>query len=74
MDRDALCERTVSRKVGGRGFRCTCYVSWMAGGKRHVQSSVVWYDDFLEEWFVEVLKSRAPVDWDTASQVRDDAE
>ncbi len=65
------CARGVSRKAGGRGFRYVCKVSFWAGDKLHTQNSVAWYDDFLQEWFVEVPKDRAPADWDAATQITD---
>jgi hypothetical protein len=33
--------------------------------------SILWFDDFLQEWFVEVLESRVPVGWDTPTQLSD---
>ncbi len=63
------CERSVARKAGGRGFRYLCNVSWSSDNKERTQNSVIWFDDFLQEWFVEVLKSRAPVDWEAATQI-----
>ncbi len=65
------CDRGVSRKVGGRGFRFTCRVSWKSYGKLRSKVSVIWFDDFLQEWFVEVPEAKVPVDWDTATQIRD---
>lgn len=63
------CDRGISRKVGGRGFRFVCRVSWMSNGKLRTKVSVIWFDDFLQEWFVEVPESRVPVDWDAATQI-----
>ncbi len=63
------CERSVARKAGGRGFRYLCNVSWTHNDREYTQNSVIWFDDFLDEWFVEVLKSRAPVDWESATQI-----
>jgi len=63
------CDRGVSRKVGGRGFRFVCKVRWESNDAEHMKESVLWYDDFLQEWFVEVLKSRAPADWDMAADL-----
>lgn len=65
------CDRSVSRKVGGRGFRYECRVSWQSGDNWRTQESVLWYDDFLQEWFVEVKESKAPRDWDQATQLSD---
>ena len=65
------CDRGISRKVGGMGFRYLCRVSWNRGDKEYTQDSVLWYDTFLDEWFVEVPKSSAPVDWDAATQLSD---
>ena len=63
------CERGVARKAGGRGFRYLCDVSWRSNDREHTQNSTIWYDDFLQEWFVEVPKSRAPVEWEAATQI-----
>lgn len=63
------CDRATSRRVGGRGFRFFCRVSWVPKGKPRVKESTIWFDDFLNEWFVAVPKSRVPVDWDTATQI-----
>ena len=71
IDSVLACERGVSRKVGGRGFRFTCRVSWRNDDGQHSQQSIVWYDDFLEEWFVEVPESRAPSNWVAATQLDD---
>ena len=71
VDAVRSCVRGVSRKVGGRGFRYACRVSWLADDRWRTQESVLWYDDFLQEWFVEVPESRAPADWHTATQLRD---
>jgi len=65
------CDRGVSRKVGGRGFRFACRVSWWCDDAVHTQKSILWFDDFLQEWFVEVLASRAPEDWDKATKLSD---
>ena len=65
------CDRGVSRKVGGMGFRFTCKVSWCNNDTLRTKQSILWYDNFLEEWFVEVLESRAPKDWDAAIQLSD---
>ena len=65
------CERGVSRKVGGRGFRFECSVSWWCDDRERTQKSVLWYDDFLQEWFVEALESRVPLNWDTARSLSD---
>ena len=65
------CDRGVSRKVGGRGFRFACRVSWRADDTERTKESILWYDDFLQEWFVEVLQSRAPEDWDRATHLSD---
>lgn len=58
VDKIIVCERMVSRKVGGRGFRFTCRVSWTLNEQTRTKNSIVWYDDFLDEWFVEVQKPR----------------
>ena len=63
------CVRGVSRRAGGRGFRYACKVSWQSGGIFRTKESVLWYDDFLQEWFVEVPESRTPADWQKATQV-----
>ena len=63
------CERGVSRKVGGMGFRFVCSVSRFIDSRRISKQSVIWFDDFVQEWFVEVPESRVPVDWDTATQI-----
>jgi hypothetical protein len=65
------CDRGVSRKVGGRGFRYLCKVRWHTGAYWRTKESVLWYDDFLQEWFVETPQSRAPVDWEAATQLSD---
>ena len=65
------CVRGVSRKTGGRGFRYACQVSWQSDGKWRLQESVLWYDDFLQEWFVEVPETRAPAGWYTATRIND---
>ena len=56
--RTVVCERAVSRKVGGRGFRFVCQVNWDDNTKVKIKESIIWYDDFYDEWFVEV-----PKDW-----------
>jgi len=66
-----LCDRGVSRKVGGRGFRYECRVSWCSDDNWHMQESVIWYDDFLQEWFVEVERSKAPSGWHEAMRLGD---
>jgi len=71
VDKVVLCERAVSRKAGGRGFRYECRVSWGGDETGRTKVSTVWYDDFLEEWFVEVPASRVPADWDAAAQIND---
>jgi hypothetical protein len=65
------CVRGVSRKTGGRGFRYACEVSWRSGEKWRVQESVLWYDDFLQEWFVEVPEAKALTDWHKATKISD---
>ena len=65
------CDRGVSRKVGGRGYRFSCRVSRYKEDSWYTKDSVLWYDDFLQEWFVEVPESRVPEGWDTARQLRD---
>ena len=65
------CVRGVSRKAGGRGFRYACKVSWLSDDVFRTKESVLWYDDFLQEWFVEVPESKAPPDWHKATQVSD---
>lgn len=71
VDEVLCCERATSRRVGGRGFRFVCRVSWKPKANALEKQSVVWFDDFLNEWFVEVPEGRAPVDWDAATQVSD---
>jgi hypothetical protein len=71
VDRVLCCERGVSRKVGGRGYRFDCRVSWCIDQRWRTKQSVVWYDDFLQEWFVEVRESRALADWYSATQLSD---
>lgn len=71
VDGVIFCERAVSRKVGGRGFRYECKVSWYNNDEWRNKISILWYDDFLLEWFVEAKESKVPVDWDTASQLND---
>ena len=71
VDRVVECVRGVSRKAGGRGFRFVCKVSWNSGDAWHTKESIVWYDDFLQEWFVEVPQSRAPDNWQEATLLRD---
>ena len=65
------CDRGVSRKVGGRGFFFRCQVSWYSDDILRRKESVLWYDDYLQEWFVEVLESRALEDWYEAKGLRD---
>ena len=71
VDAILSCDRGVSRKVGGRGFRFECTVSWWCDDMERTKASVLWYDDFLQEWFVEALASRVPLDWDTARSLSD---
>ncbi|MDL2293671.1 hypothetical protein LJC60_03470 [Ruminococcaceae bacterium OttesenSCG-928-D13] len=71
VDRVVECSRGASRKVGGRGFRYICQVSWTSRRKHLTKFSTIWFDDFLNEWFVEVLESKVPVDWDAATQLSD---
>ena len=54
--RTLVCERSVSRKVGGRGFRFVCEVRWTDSNGGKIKESIIWYDDFFDEWFVEVPK------------------
>jgi len=65
------CNRGVSRKVGGRGFRYVCKVSWCCDEQWRSKESIVWYDDFLLEWFVEVLEPRVPNEWEVATTLND---
>jgi len=65
------CNRGVSRKVGGRGFRYVCRVRWCCDDIWHSKNSVLWYDDFLCEWFVEVPESRKPDRWEMPTQLTD---
>ena len=65
------CVRGVSRKVGGRGFRYECKVSWCIDDSLHTKTSVLWLDDFLHEWFVEVPESRVPDGCEEAFQLSD---
>ena len=67
------CVRGVSRRAGGRGFRYACKVSWCIDDVFRTKESVLWYDDFLQEWFVEVPESKAPAGWCKATQVSDAA-
>ncbi len=71
VDRVLSCERATSRRVGGRGFRFVCRVSWAPKGHQRQKESEIWFDDFLQEWFVAVPQGRAPVDWATATQISD---
>lgn len=71
VDEVIVCDRGTSRRVGGRGFRFVCRVNWMPKGQPRQKQSTIWFDDFLNEWFVEVPESRVPVDWDTATQISD---
>ena len=57
--RTIVCERAVSRKVGGRGFRFVCQVNWDDNAKAKIKESIIWYDDFYDEWFVEIRKDWA---------------
>ena len=66
------CVRGVSRKTGGRGFRYACEVSWCSNNKWCIQESVLWYDDFLQEWFVEVPETKAPTGWVDAAKINDE--
>lgn len=65
------CNRGVSRKVGGRGYRYVCKVSWCHDDVWRTKESNVWYDDFLQEWFVEVPESKIPDEWEPATQLCD---
>ena len=65
------CDRGVSRKVGGRGFYFRCKVSWYANGTHRTKESVLWYDDFLQEWFVEVPETKTPANWYEAKRLKD---
>lgn len=69
VDGVVSCERSVSRKVGGRGFRYECKVSWRVDDEWRKKISILWYDDFLQEWFVEAKESKVPDNWDMASQL-----
>ena len=71
VDSVIACDRGVSRKVGGRGYRFECNVSWCSNDIERTKKSILWYDDFLQEWFVEVRESRVPVEWDAATQLSD---
>ena len=71
VDKVMLCGRAVSRKAGGRGFRYECKLSWGNDDSWRTKISTLWYDDFLQEWFVEVPESKVPVDWDMATQLSD---
>jgi hypothetical protein len=71
VDSVRSCVRGVSRKAGGRGFRYACKVSWKTDERWRTKESVLWYDDFLQEWFVEVPESKAPPDWHKATRVSD---
>lgn len=53
------CSQGVSRKVGGRGYRFICSVSWGEEDSPRTKASILWYDDFYDEWFVEVPESWA---------------
>jgi hypothetical protein len=74
VDAVRSCIRGVSRKAGGRGFRFACKVSWYNDDRWRFKDSVLWYDDFLQEWFVEVLESKAPENWEPATQLSDISE
>ena len=65
------CDRGVSRKVGGRGYRFACRVSWGQNDQWRTKKSTIWYDDFLHEWFVEVPESRVPAQRNTAMDLKD---
>ena len=65
------CNRGVSRKVGGRGFRYVCKVSWCDDEVWRTKVSILWFDNFLEEWFVEVPESRVPVEWESPTTLSD---
>ena len=65
------CNRGVSRKVGGRGFRYVCKVSWCNNDVWRFKESTIWFDDFLEEWFVEVPESRVPDEWEAPTTLSD---
>ncbi len=69
VDEVLCCERAVSRKAGGRGFLFSCRVSWRKIDRQKLSN--IWFDDFLQEWFVEVPENRVPMDWDTATQITD---
>ena len=71
MDAVVSCDRGVSRRVGGRGFRFSCRLSKPGDTMPRTRESAIWYDDFLQEWFVEVPESRVPVDWYAATQLSD---
>ena len=67
------CVRGVSRKTGGRGFRYAVQVSWLGDSEWRFQESVLWYDDFLQEWFVEVPESKVPAGWNQVTIINDQA-
>ena len=67
------CVRGISRKTGGRGFRYACEVSWFSDNEWRIQESVLWYDDFLQEWFVEVPETKVPAGWFDAAKMNDEA-
>jgi hypothetical protein len=71
VDRVLVCDRGVARKAGGRGYRYECRVSWQHDDRIRSKESVVWFDDFLQEWFVEVPESQVPVGWDDARKLSD---
>ena len=63
------CVRGISRNTGGRGYRYACQVCWCTDDEWREQESVLWYDDFLQEWFVEVPETRAPNDRQDAMRI-----
>ena len=65
------CVRGVSRKTGGRGFRYAVQVYWESDNDWRIQDSVLWFDDFLQEWFVEVPETHVPIGWQLATNVND---
>ena len=71
VDRVVECDRGISLKVGGRGYWFECRVSWCVDDKWRTKNSKIWFDDFLQEWFVEVPESKAPADWHEATQLSD---
>jgi hypothetical protein len=71
IDTVLCCDRGVSRKVGGRGFRFECRVRWCNDHRECTKDSILWYDDFLQEWFVEVIVSKIPAGWETPTTLSD---